>query len=563
MRKLKTRRRNYLSSGIHSKDSVTGPGTIISAMETIVVASGDSELSDEMFAEAKPAFDTLKERLSITDMQAIVISMLIDSDCTLSTGRMANYLGLRNIRMLTYVPEIEELVERRILCKVAGSFENGYKISPKALAAYMRDKEYVHVVNKNISAREMIDTAMDIMGSFKSEEITLEQMQQDIEELVKSNKNIVLGKKAAKVGTDEKILFFFCLGRYVNEGDRNIVDHDYRELYDERTFGGFQSSIINRSNALFSQGLLGDGEGGGISPRDSITVSDEIQEYINRELNICWDSNNENYRKGLLIHEDIVAKELFYNGEERISIERLATMLKDENFKEIQQRMRENGMRNGFACLFYGAPGTGKTETALQLARTTGRDIMQVNIAGIRSKWVGESEKNIRGIFNRYRACCEKSEKKPILLFNEADAVIGKRTTNVERSVDKMENSLQNIILEEIEKLDGILIATTNLTSNMDTAFERRFIYKVEFHRPDIETKKLIWQSMISELDDNDAATLAGEFDLSGGQIENVKRKQVVDNILYGTAPTLESLRGYCTQEGIGTKGSNRPHIGF
>lgn len=563
MRKLKTRRRNYLSSGIHSKDSVTGPGTIISAMETIVVASGDSELSDEMFAEAKPAFDTLKERLSITDMQAIVISMLIDSDCTLSTGRMANYLGLRNIRMLTYVPEIEELVERRILCKVAGSFENGYKISPKALAAYMRDKEYVHVVNKNISAREMIDTAMDIMGSFKSEEITLEQMQQDIEELVKSNKNIVLGKKAAKVGTDEKILFFFCLGRYVNEGDRNIVDHDYRELYDERTFGGFQSSIINRSNALFSQGLLGDGEGGGISPRDSITVSDEIQEYINRELNICWDSNNENYRKGLLIHEDIVAKELFYNGEERISIERLTTMLKDENFKEIQQRMRENGMRNGFACLFYGAPGTGKTETALQLARTTGRDIMQVNIAGIRSKWVGESEKNIRGIFNRYRACCEKSEKKPILLFNEADAVIGKRTTNVERSVDKMENSLQNIILEEIEKLDGILIATTNLTSNMDTAFERRFIYKVEFHRPDIETKKLIWQSMISELDDNDAATLAGEFDLSGGQIENVKRKQVVDNILYGTAPTLESLRGYCTQEGIDTKGNNRPHIGF
>lgn len=563
MRKLKTRRRNYLSSGIHSKDSVTGPGTIISAMETIVVAANDSELSDEMFAAAKPAFDVLRERLSITDIQAIVISMLIDSESTLSTGRMANYLGLRNIRMLTYVPEIEELVERRILCKVAGSFENGYKISPKALAAYMRDKEYVHVVNKNISAREMIDTAMDIMGSFKSEEITLEQMQQDIEELVENNKNVLLCKKAAKVGTDEKVLFLFCLGKYVNEGDRNIVDHDYRELYDERTFGGFQSSIINRSNALFSQRLLGDGEGGGISPRDSITVSDEIREYINQELNICWDSNNENYRKGLLIHEDIVAKELFYNGEDRVSIDRLAKMLKDENFKEIQQRMRENGMRNGFACLFYGAPGTGKTETAFQLARTTGRDIMQVNIAGIRSKWVGESEKNIRGIFNRYRACCEKSEKKPILLFNEADAVIGKRTTNVERSVDKMENSLQNIILEEIEKLDGILIATTNLTSNMDTAFERRFIYKVEFHRPDIETKKLIWQSMINELDDNDAATLAGEFDLSGGQIENVKRKQVVDNILYGNAPTLESLRGYCTQEGIGTKGSNRPHIGF
>lgn len=552
-----------MSSGIHIKDSVTGPGTIISAMETIVVAANDSELNDEMLAVAKPAFDTLKERLAVTDIQAIVISMLIDSDSTLSTGRMANYLGLRNIRMLTYVPEIEELVARRIVCKVSGSFENGYKISPKALAAYMANKEYVHVVNKNISTGEMIDSAMDIIGSFKNEEITREQMMQDIEELVVNNKKVVLGKRAAKVGTDEKVLFFFCLGKYVNEGDCNIVDHDYKDLYDNRMFGGFQSSIINRSNALFTQGLLGDGEGGGISSRDCITVSEEIREYINRELNICWDSNNENYRKGLLIHEDIVAKELFYNGEDSISIERLATMLKDENFKEIQQRMRENGMRNGFACLFYGAPGTGKTETVLQMARSTGRDIMQVNIAGIRSKWVGESEKNVRGIFNRYRACCEKSEKKPILLFNEADAVIGKRSTNVERSVDKMENSLQNIILEEIEKLDGILIATTNLTSNMDTAFERRFIYKIEFHRPDVETKKLIWQSMISELDDDDATVLASEFDLSGGQIENVKRKQVVDNILYGTAPTLESLRGYCTQEGMGTKGGSSTRIGF
>lgn len=130
-----------MSSGIHIKDSVTGPGTIISAMETIVVAANDSELNDGMFAAAKPAFDTLKERLAVTDIQAIVISMLIDSDSTLSTGRMANYLGLRNIRMLTYVPEIEELVARRIVCKVSGSFENGYKISPKALAAYMANKE--------------------------------------------------------------------------------------------------------------------------------------------------------------------------------------------------------------------------------------------------------------------------------------------------------------------------------------------------------------------------------------------------------------------------------------
>ena len=225
--------------------------------------------------------------------------------------------------------------------------------------------------------------------------------------------------------------------------------------------------------------------------------------------------------------------------------------------------MEECGMRSGFACLFYGAPGTGKTETVLQLARATGRDIMQVNIASIRSKWVGDSEKNIRNIFGRYRNYCSKCEVKPILLFNEADAIINKRTANVDRSVDKMENAIQNIILEELETLDGILIATTNLATNMDSAFERRFIYKVEFHKPDVATKTHIWKSMIGGLSDDDAAVLAGEFDLSGGQIENVMRKQFVDRILYNEQPTLDRLRKYCAMENVGACANSRPSVGF
>jgi SpoVK/Ycf46/Vps4 family AAA+-type ATPase len=190
---------------------------------------------------------------------------------------------------------------------------------------------------------------------------------------------------------------------------------------------------------------------------------------------------------------------------------------------------------------------------------------MQVNVANIKDKYVGESEKNIRGIFNRYRTCCENSELKPILLFNEADAIIGKRSTNVSRSVDKMENAIQNIILEEMEKLDGILIATTNLTSNIDTAFERRFIYKIEFHKPEAVVKERIWMSMIGDLAPEIANRLASEFDLSGGQIENVTRKQFVDQILYGEEPTLTKLREYCNQECIkNTENAwNHSRIGF
>ena len=109
---------------------------------------------------------------------------------------------------------------------------------------------------------------------------------------------------------------------------------------------------------------------------------------------------------------------------------------------------------------------------------------MQVNISQIKSCWVGESEKNIKGLFDNYRELVKKSEVTPILLFNEADAIIGVRKEGAQSAVDKMENSLQNIILQEMETLDGIMIATTNLQENMDKAFERRFLYKIKFDRP-------------------------------------------------------------------------------
>lgn len=115
-------------------------------------------------------------------------------------------------------------------------------------------------------------------------------------------------------------------------------------------------------------------------------------------------------------------------------------------------------------------------ETVLQIARKTGRDLIQVNVSEVKSMWVGESEKNIKGIFDDYKQKVKQSVKAPILLFNEADAIIGKRQVGAERAVEKMENSIQNIILQEIEQLDGILIATTNLAENMDKAFERRFL---------------------------------------------------------------------------------------
>ena len=219
-------------------------------------------------------------------------------------------------------------------------------------------------------------------------------------------------------------------------------------------------------------------------------------------------------------------------------------------------------MRKGFACLFYGTPGTGKTETVLQIARKTGRDIMQVDMSQMRDKFVGESEKNVKQIFTRYRRICRESDQTPILLLNEADALLGVRLTNVEHSVDQMENTMQNILLQEMENFDGILIATTNLTQNLDGAFDRRFLYKVEFLKPTPEESRHIWQAMLPEISEEDAWTLAKQYAFSGGQIENIARKQIVNSILFPEeGRDLNKIRQACDSEYLNKK-QTRP-IGF
>ena len=224
--------------------------------------------------------------------------------------------------------------------------------------------------------------------------------------------------------------------------------------------------------------------------------------------------------------------------------------------------MNDNGFRCGFSCLFYGAPGTGKTETVLQLAKKTGRNIMQVNLSQIKSKWVGESEKNIKRIFDFYRMKVKSGGKAPILLFNEADGIISKRLENAQYSVDKMENTMQNIILQEMENFDGILIATTNLAQNMDGAFERRFLYKIRFEKPTKDARMSMWREMIPSLDSDAAQMLASKYEFSGGQIENIARRYAIGDILYGDdRDKVKELLSYCDAEKLEAKEMRR--VGF
>ena len=160
---------------------------------------------------------------------------------------------------------------------------------------------------------------------------------------------------------------------------------------------------------------------------------------------------------------------MFYSASNEKEINNLTAMLTEDRYKSVLERLEKADMRRGITIVLNGLPGTGKTETVLQLGRLTGRDIFHVDISAIRGMYVGDNERNIKALFDEYAKALKQSDIHPILLFNEADSLLGARCQDSNmRSADRGENSMQNIILEQLESFEGILIATTNMVTNFD-----------------------------------------------------------------------------------------------
>ena len=264
--------------------------------------------------------------------------------------------------------------------------------------------------------------------------------------------------------------------------------------------------------------------------------------------------------KDYFVPEKIVERKLYFSDGLQTQLNLLQKSLEEDNYLQLRKQLEEKGMQKGIAALLYGPPGTGKTESVMQVARSTGRAIYHVDISSTKSCWFGESEKLIKEVFKKYEDICEHSEKRPILLFNEADGIFSKRKDTDSSNVAQTENTIQNIILEEMERLDGILIATTNMAENLDGAFERRFLFKIKFDKPTLEARKSIWLSKMPTLSDENARTLATSFSFSGGEIDNIVRKVTIMEVLGGKEPEIQDIKRLCREEKLnGSSG----RIGF
>ena len=538
---------------------------LLQAVEKIVELAKDSQLSKDFFRKAGKYIKYLSEALDLTKEQSVMMSLFIDNseDSSISISDFGTFLGCRTTRIIRFMNDIDVLEKRGLIICCRDRRGRSYRVPMKVIEAFQHNELYKPDDLSGLSCAELFAELEDIFDMRKNDELTEKGVCEKIRELFTNNPNLIFVEKLKSFNFDveDELLLILFSHLFVNNSDDNIGYHDLDFLFDKRRWNRIKSSLNAGEHILLSAKMIEYNNDDGFVNRESFRMTMEAKRTLFEELNLS--SLNTNQKKaGLLKADDIAIKKLYYDEDVRKQVFELTQLLNDDHYQEIRNRLKESGFRCGFTCLFYGMPGTGKTETVLQLAKETGRDIMQVNISEIKSMWVGESEKNIKALFDNYRNKVKECRLTPILLFNEADAIIGKRQEGAERAVDKMENSIQNIILQEMETLDGILIATTNLAQNMDKAFERRFLYKIKFTKPTIEARMSIWREMIPTLSEADTHALAVKYDFSGGQIENIARHYAIDNILHGfSSNVLETLLIHCDNERLEKKEQRK--IGF
>ena len=516
--------------------------------------------------KASEEINALAEELGLNDIQTVILTTIVrrSSRDELDGNDIAFHLGLSYLKFLAYYKEVIGLKDRGY---IHVSVKGMIKLPRTVLTCLLENRPVVPEQRTGLTANQLLMRIKKELDSREDDFCTTSEAIKELNELMTLNPDNSVSRTIMKIfghltdQTEAIIVYGLVYLYYFDDDDmvswRNLDDYmSEMELMDFKMDYKFERLSLQKNKVIEYAGR------NSVMSKDYFKLSDEVKEELFADVGGIRKEEKNVAASKKMLSADILPKTLFYNPEEHRQVEQLKELMSQERLNDIRARMKDKGLRTGFTCLFYGGPGTGKTETVYQIARESGRDLFIVDVSQIKSCWVGESEKSIKKVFDKYREAVKDGGIIPILLFNEADAVFGIRQEGAESAVDKMENSIQNIILQEMEDLDGILIATTNLTTNLDKAFERRFLYKIRFERPSREARVSIWRAMMPSLSEEEAKILANNYDFSGGQIENIVRKREIQSIIDSAEPSFNDVLSFCSEEVIGN-GTGRRRIGF
>ena len=532
-----------------------------------------SKMLKSNFRGSKKLINLLCNYLDINEEEClifVVVFVVQIQDGAMELRDFSRFLDLSFVQAIEYKVIIESLTKKKIISAISkdrhssASFYNGrygLKINPTIMEAIFENVPIASIKDEEVDIYEFNRRVSNLIKEREDEDIVTNELFMEVELLENKYSEFPITSllKSMKVEIEDRTFLYEMADDCVTSGSSSL-NRTIKDIYDSiRKKKKKSREILEGNSILISKNLISVGEATFFNDINIQLTDNAIEMFFRKDAEIFLNGRG---AKNLILNKNIKSKELFFSEQLNYQVGMIISSLTSRNFDVLQERMLKNSLPKGIAAVFYGAPGTGKTETVYQIAKATGRDIMHVDLSDTKSMWFGQSEKKIKEIFTDYTKACKAGGQKPILLFNEADGVLSKRNHNTHTSVDQTENTIQNILLEEFEKNEGIIIATTNLVDNLDEAFERRFLFKLEFQKPDKFALHNIWKSKLEWLDNEMLSFLATNFTFSGGEIDNIVRKIIMEEVLTGIRPNLTKIESFCRAEKLCNE-KFRVRIGF
>lgn len=534
-------------------------------IEQIVQKSKESALSGKKLKSLATNVKPLTDFLNCTHNQALLFAIIFYLSLERGSADLsdiASHFDVPVMRLLKYKRDLDQLTKKKLIRQedTRGPFSS----RAGNFSYYVHQSVFDGVLKKRLSGnlnkiKDSIDFLVSVYTCMEEAANNVdgyENLKDDMIAICKENKRLAIAKKilTSEMKEYEILILIFVAYKLLNGEEDIPVSEACGFMENDKHFQlSVRRSFLNGKSSLLKRGLI-ETTPGMFRNENDLNITDKGLEYL-----LGTDAEQFSLKskkvKSEILPEKIKPVKLFLNPGEKQQMLSIQGLFEKENFRKIAERMKSKNMKAGFTVLLYGDPGTGKTESVYQLARETGRSILPVEISQTKSMWFGESEKLIKGVFENYRRLQEGSRDYPILLFNEADGIFGKRTTRMESGVSQTLNAMQNIILQEMEDFEGLMIATTNLTDNLDNAFDRRFLYKVKFEIPELNTRIQIMQEKIPFLSLRAIGQLCEQFKLTGGQMANIAKKCNIHELLEGSLPNLQQVGAFCREElGLTTK---------
>lgn len=544
---------------------------VLDSIGKVYEESKECKLEKSFFSKLDNELSFLSEYFRTTKSQSFFISLVFALKYKgemVDLNYLIEYFNCNPMKILEYSDDFNFLHSSGIFgkqksrqrMKLAGTTDR-FIINEKISEAILQNEPMPEINEDNITdIFELLEKLYNIGEQCDGDEISTQELFNQTRDLISGNLHFPLINKIdlLKLSIDDTYLYLYIIWKTILGSESIDIGRALLGIYDNATKRvNYMQKFLSGENVLIKNNLIEIIEAHFFNDAEM-----KLTDYSNNLLKECGISlfMSKVKKENIISPNDIPFRELIFSKSEMEQLFLLKNLLNDVKFKETQKRLTDKNLPKGVTVLLHGDPGTGKTEIVKQIAKETNRELMKVEISQSKSMWFGESEKIIKRIFTDYKSFAKECDLTPILLFNEADAIISKRREIGNSNIAQTENAIQNIILEELENFEGILIATTNLTNNLDSAFERRFLFKIQFQKPDASIRARIWKSKLSFLALQDCDLLAEKFYFSGGQIDNVLRKNEIHEIIHGEKVTLTKLLAFCSEE---TLVSNRVKIGF